>query len=1336
MAEPYTYPGVKPNAGSYPNHSHEAAAASASEDNFHDSLRKGPILEKNESNKSPTTCLYMALERLIRSMAARSTQSGNILLITSSSQMPEKPDFERNALSEFEEQLFHSTIDVVPVRTRAQKELLTDVVHYQFEVSNSRALIRDLKQRSLKHFNVSVLEPYARWPSMKLFSGCKRLFEDQLSTKDLRKAGRLLTEKFDGDLDERRLSKAIHDIYHPEEMAKRRGMLLREWNKSTGYYRGSYRYRDSDDDSEPAHGKWSNFSPKIQALLQELEKNEGLYHWENSFIDCLVDPESVAEGWDDVELDKDVQDTISQITRQVTNRQHAYGVLKTSRIGGVLLYGPPGTGKTLMARVLARESGAVTICVSAAEIESKWIGESEKAIKGLFSLGQKLAPSIIFIDEVDSMFGRREGTDSYSRGRVNQFLTAMDGIVKCENPPFVLVASNLPHRLDPAILRRVPSRLYLRLPPAEARKGLFKIFLRGENLHPEVDFDKLADATKAFSGSDIQTMCVQAALVCEASTAGLDEDGVRLLTQEHFRVAAKRCAPTVSRTAMLHIKAFAKEFDPIGWQKMQADKASAEAGVAKESPATQSRTSGDALTPKTIPTVPVRRPVYISKPIGRNQIRLLSLANSAAAREPENLPQFSMETVGLDDLTPDYQAFAKDRHLEQPKEQIKAWFHQMIEGASGNPPSSESEELETLIVRIPLIKPRFTWGDYICLSYVWGDEQERECITLDGQVFSVTKNLYMALQRWIKTPEVLRHGLKLWVDAISINQADLSERAQEVLRIGEIYSSALCVRAWIGQLTPELAPHLPTVRAWLDNSSSDRGSGRTSVPNSRVQQALWTLLTSLSSEKYWKRVWIMQEISLASSLVFWFGEWSFTTWEILNLPTVLNIQNPFSFPESSSLKLVGDRMQLLRKAFPNLVRLTRLRSYNASKGFDIVDTIFLAQSAEATDHRDKVFGVLSLFPQEIAMQIQPNYDSAYTSADTYIMFSKICLQQQGGLDRLAHWANRYRPHSSLPSWTFDLNAPSTAIDTSYELMTVLGVENNSQPLRSFSTIPAFQDSDKIMVCTGKFVDTVRSITADYSCNMREDETDTDMENTIPLEMEEESGPPCLPDEYEARLYNDLVPMSSKLSLARVLSMNPDYEFDHGPSMLDVPWNLPDLIKSAATDIDAMQTDDLSELTLDDARRLFDLNDIDTQTSNAGFAPIIDRARWYHIFTSVLHANATFNCHGISLQDYFSTAQELDSKVNQAMIDGEISYGALGPCRLFTTREGRLGLGPKFMELGDRVAMLSSCDTPVVLREKGMFFEFVGGCFVDGLMKGKAVRDLEDGKLMMEIIKIC
>jgi len=183
---------------------------------------------------------------------------------------------------------------------------------------------------------------------------------------------------------------------------------------------------------------------------------------------------------------------------------------------GILLYGPPGCGKTLVARAVATESEANFITIKGPEVFSKWVGESEKAIREVFRKGRMAAPSVIFFDEFDSLVPRRGMgfADSGVTERViSQLLTEMDGIITLEDV-VVIAASNRPDIVDPAVLRpgRFDRLIYVPEPDEKARLEILKLYTKDMPLAKDVDIKNLASSTKSYSGADLEGLCREAAL--------------------------------------------------------------------------------------------------------------------------------------------------------------------------------------------------------------------------------------------------------------------------------------------------------------------------------------------------------------------------------------------------------------------------------------------------------------------------------------------------------------------------------------------------------------------------------------------------------------------------------------------------------------------------------------------------------------------------------------------------------------------------------------------------------------------------------------------------------
>ena len=180
---------------------------------------------------------------------------------------------------------------------------------------------------------------------------------------------------------------------------------------------------------------------------------------------------------------------------------------------GILLYGPPGTGKTLLAKSIASEIAGGFFNVKASFFTSKWVEESEKLVKILFEMAREFSPSIIFIDEIDSIVNKiEENTLSYDIKTLNEFLIQMDKLNLNDNV-LVVAATNKPFDLDEVILRRFQKTIYIPLPSKEGRKKMFKLFLKNNEYESSINFDKLAEITEGYNSRDIYNLCKESTYV-------------------------------------------------------------------------------------------------------------------------------------------------------------------------------------------------------------------------------------------------------------------------------------------------------------------------------------------------------------------------------------------------------------------------------------------------------------------------------------------------------------------------------------------------------------------------------------------------------------------------------------------------------------------------------------------------------------------------------------------------------------------------------------------------------------------------------------------------------
>ncbi|XP_040381754.1 uncharacterized protein LOC102705092 [Oryza brachyantha] len=237
--------------------------------------------------------------------------------------------------------------------------------------------------------------------------------------------------------------------------------------------------------------------------------------FEKRLLGDVIPPDEIGVTFEDIGALENVKETLKELVMLPLQRPELFSkgqLMKPCK--GILLFGPPGTGKTMLAKAVATEAGANFINISMSSIASKWFGEGEKYVKAVFSLASKIAPSVIFVDEVDGMLGRREnpGEHEAMRKMKNEFMVNWDGLrTKDKERVLVLAATNRPFDLDEAVVRRLPRRLMVNLPDASNRKKILGVILAKEDLADDVDLEALANLTDGYSGSDMKNLCITAA---------------------------------------------------------------------------------------------------------------------------------------------------------------------------------------------------------------------------------------------------------------------------------------------------------------------------------------------------------------------------------------------------------------------------------------------------------------------------------------------------------------------------------------------------------------------------------------------------------------------------------------------------------------------------------------------------------------------------------------------------------------------------------------------------------------------------------------------------------
>ena len=262
--------------------------------------------------------------------------------------------------------------------------------------------------------------------------------------------------------------------------------------------------------------------------------------------------------WDDIGGLEDVKQELREAVEWPLKKPEVFERMGIRPPKGILLFGPPGCGKTMLARAVATESEANFISIKGPEVFSKWVGESEKAIREVFRKGRMAAPSVIFFDEFDALVPRRGlgyGDSGVSERVISQLLTEIDGISSLKDI-VVIAATNRPDILDKAVLRpgRFDRLIYVPGPDEKARLEIFKIYTKNMPLAKDVDLEKLAKATKNYSGADIEAVCREAAMIALRR----DTEAKEIMAAD-FEKAMEVIGPTITPDMDAWYKSFMRQ---------------------------------------------------------------------------------------------------------------------------------------------------------------------------------------------------------------------------------------------------------------------------------------------------------------------------------------------------------------------------------------------------------------------------------------------------------------------------------------------------------------------------------------------------------------------------------------------------------------------------------------------------------------------------------------------------------------------------------------------------------------------------------------------------------
>ncbi|MGB0652479.1 MAG: CDC48 family AAA ATPase [Thermoplasmatota archaeon] len=288
----------------------------------------------------------------------------------------------------------------------------------------------------------------------------------------------------------------------------------------------------------------------------------------------VVDPSALREflvevpsvTWDSVGGLHDIKQQLKEAVEWPLEDPESFERMGITPPRGILLYGPPGTGKTLLAKAVANESGANFLSVKGPEILSKWVGESEKAIREIFKKAKQSSPSIVFLDELDAIAPRRgvyEGSH-VTESIVNQMLTSIDGMEGLEDV-VVIGATNRPDIIDTGLMRagRFDRLIKVTAPDEEARLAILKVHSSRMPLDKDVDLDELAKLTKGYVGADIEALCREAAII-----ALREDKKAKHVAKNHFEEALRNVRSSVTDEIIKYYDRMAEQLGQTAVKKV------------------------------------------------------------------------------------------------------------------------------------------------------------------------------------------------------------------------------------------------------------------------------------------------------------------------------------------------------------------------------------------------------------------------------------------------------------------------------------------------------------------------------------------------------------------------------------------------------------------------------------------------------------------------------------------------------------------------------------------------------------------------------------------------
>ena len=674
------------------------------------------------------------------------------------------------------------------------------------------------------------------------------------------------------------------------------------------------------------------------------------------------------------------------------------------------------------------------------------------------------------------------------------------------------------------------------------------------------------------------------------------------------------------------------------------------------------------------------------KPLGPGEVRLLTVHPELTPND--GLVQCSLEQLSFQDSNPDYVSKGND-------------------------------------------SARYTWGDYIALSYCWGWDSSNPSkrISLNGHLVRVTENLEAALQSIRTTRETRSWLIRFWIDAICINQTDSSEVKCEVLRMRDIYSQAMAVFVHLG---PEMDDSGLGIE-FLSDTATKLAQGMNCYKSlldlrfnyTDEDRKAYRAVIKLLSRPYWHRVWVLQELAVSNgNITVGCGERKIGFKDILtaakffciNLECLVIITGDGLGPEFTRL------MSTLWMAMWTDQARDQRQLSGPSQNPTYLDLrlplLTLAQNAQATMPHDKVYGLLGLMPGAVREKMGPYIDYNLPVNTMFAAFSRAMIEVTGDLDII--FAKNFEQTMS-PSWATDwrLSFDRAGLPHDWDLYCydqfdgaytslpqVIDASRNARADGGRKAAVQFLNSSHgerlLLKCSGILIGTVDGVSSYVPPNGAVGRC-PDPVNVQPV---------CQASPYGNE-------EATSRALIHTLYANPAWGDTEETSLFHIPWlaSVPLFNPDGTLFVDASMQDRVNQM----GERGWD----------AAFGNNFYAFEWFR------RRLAHFRIGGKGFMDYFAAeATQCVFPSNRIKLDMATALGAAIGRRLITlSPAGHFGLAPRTARAGDCIYVLLGCSLPMVLRPvEGAVdgqFEVVGECYVEGYMNGEVVKD--GGALVRDVV---